>query len=481
MPTPSPTWIAFGAACALAACGGSEVAAGARKLPGGPARRVILVTCDTLRADHLGCYGYDRPTSPRLDELASESVLFTSAWSAAPRTMPAVSSLLTGRFPDEIGATPTNLDLMPASAETLAEVVHAAGLDTAAFVANSVLCRAAPGQGDIGVQQGFAHFDDQMSGTPTQVSAPERSSVETTEAALKWIDARGSDDRFFLWVHYMDPHGPYLPAPEHLAPFQRDHSTETDLNVAVELRPVGAIPSYQVVGNERKPGQYVDRYDGEIHQVDAEIGRLLDRLRAKGWLDDALVVFTADHGESLGEGDHWFSHGHSVQRELVHVPLIVRPPERLRSELIPEGRGRRNGKLAMHLDVWPTVLQALGIEGAKHRGLSLLESRLPEGRVAAQFFGRIDQPRRWIGVTDGRWHLVLMGPRPPLLYDMLADPGEAQDVADRNPTIVTRLQTRYDELLRADSTQRVESTRRVADETMRRNMNALGYTGDTDH
>lgn len=464
----------------LCACDGSEVAAGKRVLPSGPARRVILVTCDTLRADHLGCYGYDRPTSPRLDELATGSLLFTSAWSAAPHTMPAVSSLLTGRFPDEIGATPSNEDLMPASVETLAEVVRAAGLDTAAFVANSVLCRAASSQGDVGVQQGFGHFDDEMTGNPTLQSAPERSSVQTTDAVLEWLDGRGSSDRFFLWIHYMDPHGPYLPAPEHLAPFGRDHAAEADMSVSAEVHPQGAIPAYQVVGDERKPGQYVDRYDAEIHQVDAQIGRVLDRLRAKRWLDDALFVFSADHGESLGEGNHWFSHEHSLQRELLHVPLIVRPPEELRPGLLPEGGGRRIDTLAMHLDVWPTVLQALGIEGRPLRGVSLVGPALPEGRVAAHFLGRTDLPRRWMGVTDGRWHMLLVGPRPPLLFDTLADPGETHDFAEQNPAIVAGLKARCDELMRAGSTQRVEGVRRVVDETVRRNLKALGYAGDKD-
>lgn len=468
-------------AIGLTSCGGSEVAAGGRTLPNGPARRVILVSCDTLRADHLGCYGYDRPTSPRIDELASESILFTSAWSAASCTMPAVSSLLAGRFPDEIGATPSNEDLMPASVVTLAELVRATGLDTTAFVANSVLCRAAASQGEIGVQQGFAHFDDEMTAGPGTHAAPERASAETTDAVLKWLDARGSDDRFFLWVHYMDPHGPYTPSPEHLAPFHRDPGAEADLPVSSEHGATGVIPTYQVVGDERKPGQYVDRYDGEIHQVDFEIGRLLDALRSKGWLDDALVVFTADHGESLGEGDHWFSHSHSLQRELVHVPLIVRPPQAMRAELIPDGMGRRNGKLAMHLDVFPTVLAALGIEAPKRRGTSLLQSHLPDGRVAAHFFGRSDQPRRWIGVTDGRWHMITIGPRIPHLFDLIADPGETTDVAAGNPTILTRLEARYAELMAADSRERVEGARRAVDERVRRNMGALGYTGDTDH
>ena len=115
--------------------------------PDGPAKRVILITCDTLRADHLGCYGYARPTTPRLDALAGESVLFENAWSAAPLTGPSISSLLTGRVPDEVGATRTNRELMPGSVTTLAEVLRDAGYATAAVVSNGVLRRPPAEQG----------------------------------------------------------------------------------------------------------------------------------------------------------------------------------------------------------------------------------------------------------------------------------------------------------------------------------------------
>ncbi|MBL8857017.1 MAG: sulfatase [Planctomycetes bacterium] len=475
-------WLISSLALTLAGCGGQEVSATGRSLPDGPARRVILITCDTLRADHLSSYGYGRPTSPRIDELAKESVLFTNAWSAAPRTMPAVSSLLTGRLPDEIGATPSNMDLMPAEALTLAEVMRDAGFGTAAIVANSVLRRADAERGDIGVQQGFVHFDDTMTQHPTINAAPERDSDAVTDAALKWLAARGADeDRFLLWVHYMDPHGPYLPAAEHLAPFVRDHAGESELPVAQSPGEAGAIPLYQVVGEERKPGQYVDRYDGEIHQVDAEVGRLLDALRARGWLEDALVVFTSDHGESLGESNRWFSHGDSLQRELVHVPLIVRPPQSLRENLISGEGGRRNGKLVMHLDVWPTVLRAIGIPGHPNRGLSLLQSKLPEGRISAHFFGRLDTPRRMISVTDGRWHMVTIGPKFPTLYDMSTDPRETTNVVAANPAIMQRLQARYDEFMSQGQSNRLTGTTRVLDEKARRGMNSLGYTGGDDH
>ncbi|MDZ4775090.1 MAG: sulfatase [Planctomycetota bacterium] len=454
------------------------MSASGKVLPQGPARRVILVTCDTLRADHLSCYGYDRPTSPRIDAFAAESLLFTSAWSAAPLTMPALSSLLSGRLPDEVGATPGNQDLMPSTARTLAEVVRDAGFDTAAFVANSVLCRVSAEEGDVGIQQGFAHFDDNMTGKSTEHAAHERSSADTTTATLKWIEARrDSEDRFFLWVHYMDPHGPYTPSPADLALFARDHSSEQDMPVTSDFGAAGAIPNYQLVGNERKPGQYVDRYDAEIHGVDAEFGRLMDGLRDKGWLDDSLVIFTSDHGESLGEGNRWFSHGDSLQRELVHVPMIVRPPQALRETVLPDGGGRRSGKLVAHLDVWPTVLESLDVDGPLNQGLSMLHASLPQGRIATSYFGRVDTARRVISICDGRWRLVTIGPNFPLLYDLASDPRETKNVVLQYPLIMERLQTSFTEMGKNAPPQQLEGQKRRMDERTRGHLGALGYTG----
>lgn len=468
----------------LAGCGEAEVSASGRAVPRGPARRVVLVTCDTLRADHLGCYGYARPTTPNIDRLATESTLYLNAWSAAPLTMPSISSMLTGLLPDEIGTTRSNQDLMPSSVQTLAEVVRAAGIDTAAFVSNSVLCRAKLEQGDVGVQQGFEHFDDDMMPIGYAVAAPERSGQDTTRAVVRWLaERRDDEDRFFLWVHYMDPHGPYSPMSEHLAPFVRDHAGEADLPVSDGQSGLGAIPNYQAIEGQRKPGQYVDRYDAEIHAFDAELEGMLAALRARGWLEDALLLVTADHGESLGENGYWFCHGETLQRELVRVPLLVRPPRALKQRLLPESGGRRNAKVALHLDVFPTVLEALGIEDRGGRGLSLLRATLPGDRIAPQFLGSRGMPRGRLAISDGRWRLMTVGPSVPVLRDTLADPSETINVADLYPSIVASLQGRYTEFVKRGSSAQVAGDRRQLNDRQRRDMGALGYADDsaTDH
>ncbi len=451
--------------------------------PRGPARRVILITCDTLRADRLGCYGYGRPTSPRIDALARESTLFTNAWSASSLTGPSLSSLHTGRYPDEVGASPTNRDLMPREAVTLAEKARDAGIATAAFVSNGVLRRAPAQQGDIGLQQGFQVYDDVMTDREINRDLLERTADDCTDATLKWVAKRSADEPFFLWVHYQDPHGPYTPPAEHLSLFERDHAGQKPLPASADHGGRDRIPKYQLLGNERRPGPYEDRYDAEIHFFDQHLGRLIDGLVARGLYEDSLIVFTADHGESLGDHGWWFCHGENLHRELVRVPLLVRYPKGVRERAAPPLNGAaRVDQLACHLDLWPTVLEALGLEPVPNRGTSLFSETLPEGRVAAQFLARLQTPARRLGVTDGRWHVILRGPEAARLYDLEADPGELRNLAAERPEVLNDLHLRYTQHMESDPRPWLRPAVREMDERARRGLEALGYTdGDDGH
>ena len=433
------------------------------------ARRVILITCDTLRADHLGCYGYPRGTSPRIDALAAQCRVFENAWSAAPLTSPSISALLAGRPPEEIGtASRSNSLRMPASVQTLAESVSAAGIDTAAFVSSSVLVRPPPELGSIGVAQGFEHFDDELVAHEHNREMRERDAASCTSAVLRWLDARPDEaDRFFLWVHYQDPHGPYTPPAADLAPLVREHAGEAQLELGTNSSGAGQIPDYQQIDGERRPGPYVDRYDAEIHAFDAEFGRLVDALRARGWLDDSLLVLTADHGESLGEHGFWFCHGETLQRELLHVPLLVHAPRAF--ALAPS----RSNALATYLDFWPTALEALGIPAGECRGRSLLAADIPQGRIAVQALGRAQYGRTWFAITDGRWRLLSIDPLPPQLFDLERDPGEESDLAAQRPDLVQALRDAHARWLEQSTAPALTGVPRRGEEHA---LHQLGYT-----
>ncbi len=435
-------------------------------------QRVLLITCDTLRADHLGCYGYERDVSPELDAFARSALRFDEAYSTAPLTVPAVSALLTGRMPEEIGATAGNQALLPPDATTLAEVLRGHGLATAAVVSNWVLRRHA-GRETPGVAQGFDAFDDEMT-TPERVRAEvlERIASETTDAAIAWLDDRPGD-RFFLWVHYQDPHGPYTPPESYVAAQDRPLSDEPELQVGRRNSGKGEIPGYQALGDLRHPDHYRIRYDAEIAYFDLELGRLLDHLEAQGLLGQALIIFTADHGESLGERGYWFSHGQHLHRELVRVPLLVRHPHALaHSDASSDAAGyRRVTRAVSHLDLWPTVLAALGLPSRPSRGRDLLAGTLDPERIVAQ------SGAGWLGLTAGSERLLVRDGTP-MLFDLSASSDESQDLASVRPDRVRALLERYQAQLAQIPSFELQGVRPALDAQGTEALRELGYAAN---
>jgi arylsulfatase len=413
--------------------------------PRGPARRVVLITCDTLRADRLGLYGCERPISPNLDAFAREGVVYEEAYATSSMTQPALSSLLTGRYPGEIGCVPGNARILPSEVETLAERLVQERIDTAAVVSNWVLRRVGAEAGDVGVQQGFAHFDDSMSRRERNRPVFERTAGDTTDAAIAWLEAGARESHpFFLWVHYQDPHGPYTPPPDIAASLAQEPSPETEqLPFAESSSGQGAIPRYQRLGAERGASVYRQRYEAEVAYFDREVGRLLDHLRSRGLYQDALIVFSADHGESLGEHDYWFCHGENLYREVVRVPLVVRFPAGSAELPAPGPDGyRRQKRIAGHLDLFPTVLEALGLPPAPSRGLSLFAAELPDERTLAHVLECPPEKGipRWWAASDGRYRVVWNEVDGKYrLFDIRRDPEERSDIADSDRDRIRRM------------------------------------------
>ncbi|MFN9785097.1 MAG: sulfatase [Planctomycetia bacterium] len=451
---------------------------------GREARRVVVITCDTLRADRLGMYGHERDTSRELDRFAEDAVVHESAWCTVPVTVPALSSMFTGWLPHEIGSIYTNRNQIPTEVETLAETVRAHGIDTAAFVSNGVLRRPPAEMGDVGLAQGFDLYDDEMNSRELQRPIVERTAADCADATLRWLEGRkaAGDDEFFLWVHFQDPHGPYTPPKE--ADVYRGASDGKRLAAADRSMGVrGAIPAYQFLPEEsskdRKdgdPARYADLYDAEIRWFDQHAGRVLQWLRDQGWYDDALIIFTADHGESLGERGWWFCHGESLHAEQVRVPLVLRAPGGKRPEqgLAREPRG------VSHLDVHPTVLDAFGIPAKPTRGVSLLAGRPPAERPISAYLANAGKERPAYAIGDGRWRLVVDARDPLALHDLSLDPAEREDLSAARPGEVARLQALHEAWFEARSSSSA-SRERPMDAGTRRAMSGLGYTdGDGD-
>lgn len=306
---------------------------------------VVLLTVDTLRADHLSFYGYARPTSRSLERLAREAVVFEHAFTTAPKTTPAYASMMTGRYPYAHGLSALG-EALPAENRTLAELLAERGYATAGFVSSTVMVA------DLSeLDQGFALWDDRLDARELHRENFERTAARTADRAIEWISEPRSSAPL-LFVHWIDPHGPYTPPPAFLSRFRRNLSGE-------RLVPA-KIPGFQRLEWASTLSDYVDAYDAEIAYADAAIGRVLDALRAADLYDRSLIIVTADHGESLGEEGVYFRHGVTLDESSLRVPLIVKPPAGS-----PGAGSRVEGEAVSLVDILPTVADYLGVDAPR--------------------------------------------------------------------------------------------------------------------
>lgn len=353
---------------------------------------VLLVSIDTLRADHLGCYGHSGIQTPVIDGLARRGVRFTQTTAPTPITLPSHASMLTGLRPPHHGARVNGMFKLDAKAKTLAEILASAGYQTAAIVSTTVLdCR-------YGLDRGFGQYDDELDrvGALTKSEHDQRPAGVTTAIAAEWLRHHGRE-KFFLFLHYFDPHFPYDPP----QPFAARYASAP--------------------------------YDGEIAYVDQQLGALLNWLEENGLRARTLVVVTSDHGEGLGDHGE-VDHGMLLHEATLHVPLIV-------SGCAPVPQGRVVTRLTGLVDIVPTVLALIGAPVPTGLdGVNLLEPPREEPRaiyietLGSKFF------RGWaplLGVRRADYKFV-MAPKPEL-YDLRRDPKELTNLYATEPRIAARL------------------------------------------
>lgn len=355
----------------ILACGGDA-----------PTRRpehLVLITVDTLRADRLGAYGYAEAATPNIDALAREALRFDRAYAHSSMTLPSIASLLTGVLPAEHGIY-SNHGALKAETRTLAERVHEADFDTAAFIGSFAL------RPNRRLSRGFDRYTRDFADEEAVRKHPENHARRLTDEAIAWLDRRDPAGRFLLWIHYQEPHGPYTPPTFRPAPAGGPVLPRSE---SVSGR--GAIPSYQWLGHGRL-AEYEARYDGEIAEVDRQLGRLLQDLRKRALLDRSVVAFTADHGEAFGEDDLYCAHSEGLDETLLRVPLLLRAPG--------VDAGVRSDVVRL-VDLAPTLLSLLGLDAQELPGRSLLA---PAGDrpVVAQLVRRGE---RWRSLRDRGFEL----------------------------------------------------------------------------
>jgi len=407
---------------------------------------VLLVTLDTTRRDHLGCYGHGGATSPNIDALAAESEVYDDALSTSSWTLPAHASLFTGQVPtrhqaryDERGPLVLTQAIegpferyrvrgLRPDAVTLAEILRDAGWATGGVVAGPWMKRV------FGIDRGFAWWDD---ANIHEVNG--RTADQVTDSALAWLAQRGKEP-FLLFLNYFDAHSPFDPPADWL----RSHTTAM-LNDLVQL------------------------YDFEIRYMDEHFGRLIAGLRARGLWDDMLVVVTADHGELLGEHGLW-GHGRMLSQEELRVPLLIKFPAR-------DGRRGRRGERAQLTDVLPTVLARLGlpIPGDVQGGV------LPT--VAHPVVAELQVPPKlgdrgsFRALFEGSWKYVDTTLGATMLYDVSVDPGEEHDRSRDEAGRAQAMRASLDAYLVGLARPAPESPDSVVDPATVRALEALGYLG----
>lgn len=342
---------------------------------------VVLISIDTLRTDRLPIYGYRKGSTPVMDRLGREGIVFDDVYSHTPLTLPSHASLFTGLLPTRHGVRDNIGYTLSSANRTLAARFKAAGYATGAAVSAYVL------RHQTGIADGFDFFDDaiEVAGTGESLADTQRDGRLTVDALGAWLDRQG-DSRVFAFLHLYEPHTPYAPPPAY------------------------------------RTG---DPYDGEIAYADELVGRLLDRIKARGWLDRAIVAIVSDHGEGLG--DHGESeHGILLYREALQVPWILRLPG-------GAGSGRRVAGTLGLVDVAATLLDLAGLDASALDGQTIRAALAGNARVDHSVYSESFYPRLHLGWSDlasaTEQNLRYIKAPLPELYDLSNDPGERRNLA----------------------------------------------------
>ena len=407
------------------------------------APNVVLITVDTLRADHLGVYGFERNTTPNLDRLAAGSLLFEDMICEQPQTGPSLIAMHCSRVPRLTGAIRNGVPLPPGT-PTAAMLFADAGYDTAAIVSNWNLKPNLSG-----LNPGFAHYDADFGKGRFGRERHEMTAEVVTDRALAWLAARDAAKPMFFWVHYMDPHAPYLSKRGFEEQLGHDSTTN------------------------KRTDPPEERYQTEVAFVDQQIQRLLAALPK----EDTYIVFTADHGESLGEHSEW-GHTRYLYQTTMHIPLFIHGPG------IEAGRSKAPVR---GIDIGPTVLGLAGLTPPTSMLGMDLQKQLPEPatpRIFETYGGEVPRgenvretlanrpPQRQSTIQDG-WKLIVNDEKSIELYNLAEDPAEERNIAgdfpEKRDALHQQIKTWH------ETTPRNQSTAKDLSEADLQRLEANGY------
>jgi len=420
--------------------------------------KIVFVVIDTLRADHLGCYGYHRKTSPRLDSVAEQGLLFERAYATDVPTQPSYTAMFTGQRGIQTGVVShSHTEDLPDSTPYLSDILAAHGYATGAvstlFMMKKYFAR------------GFNAYMNPVAGNRARLQQIDADEINA--AAIPWLEANHDGD-FFLFLHYWDPHSLYKPPAKYRRLFYKKGNPCDPKNRSL------AVLDRQVVGpfvrghlNRIRPNltdaEYViAQYDGEIRYIDDGFGEILDALAKLGIEEETLLIITSDHGESMTDHDIFFDHC-DVYEVTIRMPLIIRWPKRIRG-------GRRVNALVQGIDIPATILDAARINApAVFQGRSLLP--LAQGKTDAGYPEIFSNQGLWSAkrtISDGRWKFIKTidngcWPAPPReLYDLENDLAEVNNLAEKERDIAREMELRLARWEESQLGTRIDPLRKIA-------------------
>ncbi|MHC4158432.1 MAG: sulfatase [Planctomycetota bacterium] len=435
----------------------------------GPVRHVIIISLDTLRTDHLGCYGNNWIHTPRIDALAAESILFANYMTVVPTTLASHTTLFTGKYPHSHG-TPRNGFMVNQDNVMLAEILKGADFDTIGIPGSFAL------DSRFSFSRGFDYYDENFDRLVGDQGAfqNERPAKSVTDTAIKYLDNNGIPRNLFLFAHYFDPHAPLTPS----SPYNRIYVRNEAIN--------DWIGQTQGQDNLFAKSAKVSLYAGEVSYMDVHIGRLLDYLKNRGILDEAILILTSDHGENFWDHPTFWNHGWTVYQTTMDAVCMIRLP----------GGDKANMKvnqLLASIDILPTLLNYLGLaipEAIDGEAINLTNSDISfPTRIR---FGQATKPGdeveidpRWYNIHKARYvrdgnlkYIQTPYARTEELYDLSVDPYERNSLLKKPTPQIATIATELREKLQAWAesahplASRFEKSQR--EETVRR-LKSLGY------
>jgi arylsulfatase A-like enzyme len=420
--------------------------------PGGP--NVVLIGIDTLRADHLSCSGYERNTTPNIDVVASEASVFKRAFATTSWTLPSFHSIMTSLYQASHGVI-THKHRLDRSHVTLAEILKNQGYRTAGFVSGPFL------KAIYGFDQGFDVYEESVSSASVIEANEDITSPALTDLVLPWLQ-ENAGNRFFLFIHYWDPHADYIPP----APY--DKIFDPYYEGTMDGTNIKWTDKVSTLTSKRDVEHIVALYDGEITWTDDHVGQVMNTLRESGLDENTVVVIVSDHGEEFL--DHGGKvHGMTIYNEVIHVPLIFRIPG--------VSEARKFESVVSTVDVMPTILDILDIG---------LPRSIDGESLMAIINGERDKKRtnevysellhNLTTVVRGRWKLIYDSEVDRFeLYDIETDFSESDDLAPSNATIVQELANVLSDWLTAKKSGQVAAPEVHENEKTMKQLKALGY------